>query len=129
MARRPLCASDSPLSQRAGLHLFEGDFAAAASLIEEAGEITAARAAGCRSTVPLGLSAFRHRELETSELVKVNTRKMVRRGEGVGLTFNPRHRLPPNNDDSQHFSAPRTLVSDPDQNPMPLAWVCATSSF
>ena len=75
------------LSQRAGLHLFEGDFAAAASLIEEAGAITEARGSQLPPYAPLGLAAFRGRDLEASELVKVSTKEMVRRGEGVGLTF------------------------------------------
>ena len=75
------------LSQRAGLHLFEGDFAAAASLIEEAAAITEATGSQLPPYAPLGLAAFRGRDLEASELVKVSTREMVRRGEGVGLTF------------------------------------------
>jgi DNA-binding NarL/FixJ family response regulator len=75
------------LSQRAALHLFEGDFAAAASLIEEAAAITEATGSQLPPYVPLGLAAFRGRDLEASELVKVSTKEMVRRGEGVGLTF------------------------------------------
>jgi DNA-binding CsgD family transcriptional regulator len=75
------------LSQRAGLHLFEGDFAAAASLIEEAAAITEATGSRLPPYAPLGLAAFRGRDLEVSELVKVSTKEMVRRGEGVGLTF------------------------------------------
>ncbi|HXL59721.1 MAG TPA: LuxR C-terminal-related transcriptional regulator, partial [Mycobacterium sp.] len=75
------------LSQRAALHLFEGDFAAAASLIEEAAAITEATGSQLPPYAPLALAAFRGRDLEASELVKVSTREMVRRGEGVGLTF------------------------------------------
>jgi DNA-binding NarL/FixJ family response regulator len=75
------------LSQRAGLHLFEGDFAAAASLIEEAAAIAEATGSQLPPYAPLGLAAFRGRDLEVSELVKVSTKEMVRRGEGAGLTF------------------------------------------
>jgi DNA-binding CsgD family transcriptional regulator len=75
------------LSQRAGLHLFEGDFAAAASLIEEAAAITEATGSQLPPYAPLGLAAFRGRDLEASELVKVSTKEMLRRGEGAGLTF------------------------------------------
>jgi ATP/maltotriose-dependent transcriptional regulator MalT len=75
------------LSQRAALHLFEGDFAAAASLIEEAAAITEATGSRLPPYAPLGLAAFRGRDVEFSELVKVSTKEMVRRGEGVGLTF------------------------------------------
>jgi DNA-binding CsgD family transcriptional regulator len=75
------------LSQRAALHLFEGDFAAAASLIEEAAAITEATGSRLPPYAPLGLAAFRGRDLEFSKLVKVSTKEMVRRGEGVGLTF------------------------------------------
>src|SRR5271155_3517596 len=75
------------LNQRAGLHLFEGDFGAAASLIEEAGAITEATGGQLPPYAPLGLAAFVGRELEASELIKASTREMERRGEGVGLTF------------------------------------------
>jgi DNA-binding CsgD family transcriptional regulator/tetratricopeptide (TPR) repeat protein len=75
------------LGQCAGLHLFEGDFAAAASLIEEAGAIADATGSQLPPYAPLALAAFRGRDLEASELVKVSTIEMVRRGEGVGLTF------------------------------------------
>jgi DNA-binding CsgD family transcriptional regulator len=75
------------LNQRAGLQLFEGDFAAAASLIEEAGAITEATGRQLPPYAPLGLAAFVGREVEASELIKASAREMVRRGEGVGLTF------------------------------------------
>jgi DNA-binding CsgD family transcriptional regulator len=75
------------LSQLAGLHLFEGDFAAASSLLEEAGAITEATGSQLPPYAPLALAAFRGRDREASELVKVSTTEMVRRGEGVGLTF------------------------------------------
>src|SRR5271163_4599702 len=75
------------LNHRAGLFVFQGDFAAAASLIEEAEAITAATGGQLPPYAPLGLAAFVGRELEASELIKASTGEMVRRGEGVGLTF------------------------------------------
>src|SRR6202011_226478 len=75
------------LSQRAGLHLFEGDFAAAASLIEEAAAITEATGSQLPPYAPLGLAAFRGRELQASELIETSTKDTKRRGEGPGLTF------------------------------------------
>jgi DNA-binding CsgD family transcriptional regulator len=75
------------LSQRAGLQLHAGDFAAAGSLIEEAAEIARATGTSLPPYAPLTLAAFRGREPPTSELIETSTRDLVRRGEGVGLTF------------------------------------------
>jgi DNA-binding CsgD family transcriptional regulator len=75
------------LNQRAGLQLFEGDFAGTASLIEEAGAITEATGGQLPPYAPLALAAFVGREPEASELIEASTREMARRGEGVGLTF------------------------------------------
>jgi DNA-binding CsgD family transcriptional regulator len=75
------------LSQRAAMHLFEGDFAAAASVIEEARAITEATGTELPPYAPLALAAFRGRERQSSELIETSTRDLVRRGEGAGLTF------------------------------------------
>jgi DNA-binding CsgD family transcriptional regulator len=75
------------LSQLAVLHLFEGDFAAAASVIEEARAITEATGTELPPYAPLALDAFRGRELQTSELIETSTKDLVRRGEGAGLIF------------------------------------------
>ena len=72
------------LNQRAGLHLFHGDFAAAASLIEEAGPITEATGSRLPPYSSLFLAAFRGEEGELSELIKAITTEAVRRGDGVG---------------------------------------------
>jgi DNA-binding CsgD family transcriptional regulator len=77
------------LQQSAGLQLYEGDFGAAASLCEEAEEITAATGSPLPRFVPLLVAAFRGREDEVSELVETTTEDVVRRGEGLGLTFVP----------------------------------------
>ncbi|MDQ1496311.1 MAG: hypothetical protein QOG69_2794, partial [Actinomycetota bacterium] len=75
------------LTQRAGMHLYEGNFGAAASLVEEAGAITEATGIRLAPYAPLALAAFRGREREASELIETTTRDLIRRGEGAGLTF------------------------------------------
>jgi len=75
------------LTQRTGLYLYQGDFAAAASLIEEAAAITEATGSQLPPYAPLGLAAFRGRELQALALIETSTKDTVRRGEGRGLTF------------------------------------------
>jgi DNA-binding CsgD family transcriptional regulator len=75
------------LSQRAGLHLFEGDFAAAASLIEEAAAIAEATGSEIRPYARLALTAFRGQEHQIAELIEIGTGELVRQGEGVGPLF------------------------------------------
>ncbi|MEN3281043.1 MAG: hypothetical protein V7607_2183, partial [Solirubrobacteraceae bacterium] len=75
------------LSQRAGMREFEGEFAAAASVIEEAREIAEAIGSQLPPYAPVTLAAFRGLELQTSELIETSERDLVRRGEGVALTF------------------------------------------
>jgi ATP/maltotriose-dependent transcriptional regulator MalT len=75
------------LSQRAGLHLYEGDFAAAASLIEEAAAVAEATGSEFRPYARLALTAFRGKERQIAELTETGIGDLVRRGEGVGLIF------------------------------------------
>jgi DNA-binding CsgD family transcriptional regulator len=75
------------LTQSAGMHLFEGNFAAAATLVDEAGTITEATGIQLAPYAPLALAAFRGHEREASELIEATTRDLVDRGEGAGLTF------------------------------------------
>jgi DNA-binding CsgD family transcriptional regulator len=75
------------LNQRAGLHLYQGDFAAAASVIEEAAAITEATGSQLPPYASLGLAAFSGRELQASGLTEISTRELVRPGEGVGPTL------------------------------------------
>jgi DNA-binding CsgD family transcriptional regulator len=75
------------LSQRAALHLLEGDFAAATSLIEEAETISKATGSQRLLAVRVALAAFRGREHQASELTETSTKDVARRGEGAGLTF------------------------------------------
>jgi DNA-binding CsgD family transcriptional regulator len=75
------------LSQRAALHLLQGDFAAATSLIEEAETITKATGTQRLLAVQVALAAFRGRESQACELTEISTKDAARRGEGAGLTF------------------------------------------
>jgi DNA-binding CsgD family transcriptional regulator len=75
------------LSQSAGVRLYQGDFAAAASLISEAAAIAEATGSQLPPYAPLALAAFRGRESEAAALIETSTKDLVRRGEGVGLTF------------------------------------------
>ncbi len=75
------------LNQRAGLHVYAGDFAAAASLIDEAEAITQATDSQLPLYAPLALAAFRGREQQASGLIETSTKDLMRRGEGVGPTL------------------------------------------
>jgi len=75
------------LAQRTGLHLYQGDFAAAAALIDEAAAITEATGSQLPPYAALGLAAFRGQERRASELIETSTKDTVRRGEGRGLNF------------------------------------------
>jgi DNA-binding CsgD family transcriptional regulator len=75
------------LSTRVGVHLFEGDTRAAASLVDESEAL--AEATYVR-IVPrygaLALAAFRGREDEVTRLVRAGTEDFIAKGEGMGLT-------------------------------------------
>jgi DNA-binding CsgD family transcriptional regulator len=75
------------LAQRTGLYLYQGDFAAAAALIDEASAITEATGSQLPPYASLGLAAFRGREFQASELIEKSTKDPVRRGEGRELNF------------------------------------------
>jgi DNA-binding CsgD family transcriptional regulator len=75
------------LAQRTGLYLYQGDFAAAAALIDEASAITEATGSQLPPYAPLGLAAFRGRELQASGLIETSTKDTIGRGEGQGPTF------------------------------------------
>jgi hypothetical protein len=75
------------LNQRAGMRLYNGDFDAAASMIEEAAVIAEATGSDLPPYAPLARAAFRGRELESSKLIETSTRDLARRKEGVGLCF------------------------------------------
>jgi DNA-binding CsgD family transcriptional regulator len=75
------------LSQCAGMHLYEGDFAAAALVLEDSRAVAEATGSELPPYAPLALAAFRGRELQASQLIEISTRDLVRRGEGVGLIY------------------------------------------
>ncbi|HEX3827451.1 MAG TPA: AAA family ATPase [Sporichthyaceae bacterium] len=75
------------LTQRAGLHLHEGDFAAAGCLLEEVEAVTEATGSRLPPYAPLNLAVFRGREPAASELIETSTTDVNRRGEGAGLTM------------------------------------------
>ena len=72
------------LNQRAGLHVSEGDFASAASLIEEAGPITEATGSGLPVYTSVALFAYSGREREFSEQIKASMKETVGRQQGAG---------------------------------------------
>jgi len=72
------------LNQRAGLHVSEGDFASAASLIEEAGPITEATGSGLPFYTSVGLFAYSGRERELSEQINASMKETAGRGQGAG---------------------------------------------
>jgi DNA-binding CsgD family transcriptional regulator len=76
------------LNQRAGLHLYEGEFAAAASLIEEARAINEATGSRLPPYASLGLAAFRGRELQSSRPISTSSEADVEGGrEEVGRSL------------------------------------------
>jgi DNA-binding CsgD family transcriptional regulator/DNA replicative helicase MCM subunit Mcm2 (Cdc46/Mcm family) len=77
------------LEQYVGLQLYEGHFAAAASLCDEAASIAEATGGAQPPYLPLAIAAFRGREGDASELAETILRDVLLRGEGVGLTFVP----------------------------------------
>jgi DNA-binding CsgD family transcriptional regulator len=74
------------LATRSALHVFAGEFAMAASLVEEVGAI----AGGCGSRAALygavELAAFRGREPEASRVIEAARKDFRSAGEGLGLT-------------------------------------------
>ncbi len=75
------------LSTRAGVHLFAGELAVAASLVEEVDAITEVTGSSIAPYGAVGLVAFRGREADAAELIEAGTQEVLRRGEGEGLTF------------------------------------------
>jgi DNA-binding CsgD family transcriptional regulator len=69
------------------MRLYNGDFDAAASMIEEAAVIAEATGSDLPPYAPLARAAFRGREVESSKLIETSTRDLARRREGVGLCF------------------------------------------
>jgi DNA-binding CsgD family transcriptional regulator len=70
------------LNQRAGLFVFQGDFAAAAALVDEAAAIIDVTGSRLPPYSAVILSAYRCREGELMELVGACTDEVSRRGDG-----------------------------------------------
>jgi DNA-binding CsgD family transcriptional regulator len=74
------------LDSLAYVHLFAGELAAAASLIEEVQTVCAAIGSTPARLGPLGLAAFRGREREARTLIDATLSEAVPRGQGAGVT-------------------------------------------
>jgi DNA-binding CsgD family transcriptional regulator len=75
------------LTYRASLHVHEGEFSAASSLIEEADAIIEATEMAPLKVASLMLAAWRGNEAKALELFAAGRREATARGEGVGLTI------------------------------------------
>jgi DNA-binding CsgD family transcriptional regulator len=74
------------LDSLAAAKLFAGQFATAASLVQEGKAITEATGSHPTPYGPVLLAACQGREPEASQLIEASTEGVVRRGEGMGLT-------------------------------------------
>jgi DNA-binding CsgD family transcriptional regulator len=74
------------LDSRAAVHLFAGELAAAATLVEEGRTVCAAIGSNPARVGPLGLAAFRGREREARTLIDATLSEAVPRGQGAGVT-------------------------------------------
>ena len=72
---------------RAGVHLWAGEFAVAASLVAEVESVTEATGSSIAPTGAVALAAFAGREADAAELIEAGTKDAERRGEGQRLTF------------------------------------------
>jgi DNA-binding CsgD family transcriptional regulator len=75
------------LTYRASLHVHEGEFSAASSLIDEADAIIEATEMAPLKVASLTLVAWRGDESKALELFEAGRREATARGEGVGLTI------------------------------------------
>jgi DNA-binding CsgD family transcriptional regulator len=75
------------LISRMAVHLWAGEFAAAASLVDEVEAVTDATGSHLAPYGALGLAAWRGREAEASRLIETSTKEVVARGEGQGLAL------------------------------------------
>jgi len=73
------------LSARAGVHLFAGDLATAATLIEESAGLAEATNSRVVPYAALALAAFRGREQEENGLIATTAKECISSGDGRGL--------------------------------------------
>jgi DNA-binding CsgD family transcriptional regulator len=75
------------LTSRAYFHLFVGELATVAVLVDELNTVMEATGIALAPYGPLGLSAFQGNDERTRTLVAATLQDVKRRGEGVGVTF------------------------------------------
>jgi len=75
------------LTYRASIHVHEGEFSAASSLIEESDAVIEATEMAPLKSASLMLAAWRGKEAEALQLFDAGRREATARGEGVGLTI------------------------------------------
>ncbi|MCW2911166.1 MAG: ATP-dependent transcriptional regulator, MalT-like, LuxR family [Actinomycetia bacterium] len=81
-----LIALPIAFNTRAGLHLFAGEFAEAASMVAQAESVTEATGSSIAPYGALALAVFRGREAQAAHLIQAATDDVARRGEGGGLS-------------------------------------------
>jgi len=72
---------------RAGIHLFAGEFAEAASMVAQAESVTEATGSSIAQYGALAPAVFRGQEAHAAHLIQTATDDAGRRGEGAGLSF------------------------------------------
>ena len=75
------------IAQRAGMHLHAGEFAAAATLVEETQAITEATGADLPPYSALALAAWQGHADEATRLIRATLNRVTARGEGMGLSL------------------------------------------
>jgi len=109
------------LSARIGLHLFAGELALAASLVDEVAGVTEATGNRLPPYGALALAAYRGREAEVAELVAAALDVVHSRGEGMGLTL-VRHAQAVLYNGLGRFDEARTAAADGAAHPEELAF-------
>ncbi len=75
------------LNNRVVMHLHAGELATAASLLEEAADLTGATGSRIAPYGAVFFNAWRGREAEATELIEATMKEVAGRGEGAGLTL------------------------------------------
>ena len=82
-----LIALPIAFNTRAGVHLFAGEFAEAASMVAQAESVIEATGSSIAPYGALALAAFRGREAQAAHLIQTATDDAERRGEGRALSY------------------------------------------
>src|SRR6201985_3211044 len=77
-----LTALPLALTTRTGMHLFSGELAIAASLVDELAAVNEVTGSNLAAYAALTVAAFQGREAEAAPLIEGATKEGVRRGEG-----------------------------------------------